>query len=263
MLIILFCTIVLLCTIAWKLIIKKYIFCRYGTKGQRIYTVPLTIGKTVLKESDDLVILGVTFDSNMTLEKHFRSKSGAASQRPGILRKSWRAFHERSLLVRCFRGFALPVMEYYSAVWCWAANTHLKLVGRAVSDARFLTGGVFECDIDHRWSVAVLCMLYKIRCNLVHPLNGALPGPYVPVRVTRGALVAHRDTYASPHCRTSLYTRTFIPLSVSLWNDLANPALDGIYWRVSRTGPMIFYWPTLLYPNFSLLLFFPFFSFCL
>ena len=55
--------------------------------------------------------------------------------------------------------------------------------------------------IDRR-SVAVLCMLYKIRCNPVHPLNGALPGPYVPVRVTRGALVAHRYTYAEP-CSTA------------------------------------------------------------
>ena len=36
---------------------------------------PLTIGGTVLKESDDLVILGVTFDSMMTFEKHFRSVS--------------------------------------------------------------------------------------------------------------------------------------------------------------------------------------------
>ena len=30
---------------------------------------PLTIGRTVLKESDDLVILAVTFDSKMTFEK--------------------------------------------------------------------------------------------------------------------------------------------------------------------------------------------------
>ena len=34
---------------------------------------PLTIGITVLKESDDLVILGVTFDPKMTLEKHLCS----------------------------------------------------------------------------------------------------------------------------------------------------------------------------------------------
>ena len=51
-------------------------------------------------------------------------------------------FHDRSLLllVRCFRGFVLPVLEYCSAVWCSAANTHLTRLDRAVSGARFLTG---------------------------------------------------------------------------------------------------------------------------
>ena len=38
---------------------------------------PLPIGRTVLKESDDLVILGVTFESNMTFEKHLNSVSRA------------------------------------------------------------------------------------------------------------------------------------------------------------------------------------------
>ena len=76
-------------------------------------------------------------------------------------------------------------------MWCSAADTHLKLLDRAVSGSRYLTGGVFESDIAHRRSVAVLCMLYKIRCDPMHPLNDALPGPYVPVRVTRGTLFAH------------------------------------------------------------------------
>ena len=88
--------------------------------------------------------------------------------------------------------------------------------------------GVFECDISHRRSVAVLCMLYKIRCNPVHPLNGALPGPYVPARVTCGSLVAHRYTYEPAHCRTLQYSRTFIPFLVSLWKDLASPVFDGV-----------------------------------
>ena len=79
---------------------------------------PLTIGGTVLKESDGLVILGVTFDSKMTFEKHLRSVSRAASQRLGIFRKFLRVFHDRSLLGRCFRGFVLLVLEYCSAVWC-------------------------------------------------------------------------------------------------------------------------------------------------
>ena len=46
----------------------------------------LAIGETVLKESDDLVILGATFESKMTFEKYLRSVSRAASQRLGILK---------------------------------------------------------------------------------------------------------------------------------------------------------------------------------
>ena len=98
----------------------------------------LTIGGTVLKESDDLVILGVTFDSKMTFEKHLHSVSRAASQWSGILRKSWQVFHDRSLLGKCFRGFVLPVLEYCSGVWCSAADTHLRLLDRVVSGASFL-----------------------------------------------------------------------------------------------------------------------------
>ena len=57
----------------------------------------------------------------------------------------------------------------------------------------------------------------------MHALRGAQP-----VWVTLCALVAHRYTYPLPRCRTRPYHMTFISLSVSLWNDLADPAFDGI-----------------------------------
>ena len=78
---------------------------------------PLTLDGTVLKESADLVILGVTFDAKITFEKHLRPVSSAAAQRLCTLRKSWQVFHDRSLLVRSFWSFVLPVLEYCSAVW--------------------------------------------------------------------------------------------------------------------------------------------------
>ena len=68
------------------------------SRTMRPQSPPLTVGGTVLKESGDLVILGVTFDSKMTFEKHLRSVSREAFQRVGILRKSWRVFHDRSVL---------------------------------------------------------------------------------------------------------------------------------------------------------------------
>ena len=115
-----------------------------------------------------------------------------------------------------------------SAVWCSAADSHLKLLDRVVRSAGFLAGGVLECNLAHRRPVAESCMLLKIKSNPMHPLSGALPLPYVPARVTRGALVAHRHSFVPPRCRTSQYRRNFVPLSVSLWNDLSDPVCDGV-----------------------------------
>ena len=148
--------------------------------------------------------------------------------RLGMLRKSWQVFHDKLLLGRCFRGFGLPVLVYCSAVWCSAADTHLKLLDSVVSGVSFLTMGVLECEIAHRRSVVVLCMMYKLICNPLHPLYGALPLPYVRVRVTRGAVISHWFTYAPPRSRTSQYSMTFIPFSVSLWNDLNDPVFDSV-----------------------------------
>ena len=130
----------------------------------------LTIGGTVLMESDDLVILGMTFDSNkMTFEKHLRSVYRAASQRLGILRKSWQVFHDRLLLGRCFRGFVLPVFEYCSAAWCSAADTHLKLQDCVVSGASFFTGVCLSVTLHivDLWRFCVCRIrLGVIRCTL-------------------------------------------------------------------------------------------------
>ena len=122
----------------------------------------------------------------------------------------------------------MTVLEYFSAVWCSAADTHIGLLDSAVSGSSHLTGGVFECDLAHSRSVAVLCMLYKIRCTPMHPLYGVLLVPYVPVRIICGAVIEHRNTYTPPRCRTSQYRRTFILLSVSLWNDLGDSVFDAV-----------------------------------
>ena len=73
-----------------------------------------------------------------------------------------------------------------------------------------------------------ICMLYTIRCNLMHPLYGALPVLYVSVKITCCALLAHWYTYAPSCCRFSKYHKTSIPFSVSMWNDLADPVFDVV-----------------------------------
>ena len=57
------------------------------SKSCTVYSqlTPLTLVGTVMNESADLVILGVTFDAKMTFENLLRSVSSAAAQRSGIM----------------------------------------------------------------------------------------------------------------------------------------------------------------------------------
>ena len=125
--------------------------------------------------------------------------------------EAWQVYHDRWLLLRSFWSFVLPVLEYCSAVWCSAADSHHKLQDRVVRTAGILAGGVLQSNLANCRSVAELCLLFKITFNPMDPLSGALPLPFVPARVTRGALVAHRHSFATPRCRTSQYRRTFVP----------------------------------------------------
>ena len=168
----------------------------------------LSLDGTKLEKYADLVIFEWCL-MLMTFEKNLPSVFRAATQTLGILRKSWRVFHYRSLLLRSFGWFVMPVMEYCSALWWSPADSHLKLMDRAVSSASFLAGGVLKCNLAHRRSVAVYCMLFKIKSNPC--IIWTVPLPRVSVRVTRGALVDHRHSFEPPLSRTSQHRITLFP----------------------------------------------------
>ena len=123
---------------------------------------------------------------------------------------------------------------------------------------------MFECDITHRQSVAVLCMLYKIRCNPVHPLNGAL-SLYLDHMCQCGlhaVLWSHICTLmhrlaAEPRSTAGLLFPSRCPSETIL---LA-PYSMVWDWRVSRAGPMFFFIglscsiPTIVFYSFPFLFF--------
>ena len=135
-------------------------------------------------------------------------------------------FYDRSLLGRCFLGFVLPVVEYCSAVWCSAADTHLKLPDRAVIGTWFLTEGVFECGIAHRRSVAILCILCKIRCKPVALLI-VDPWQYCVCCVRSGVstllMVLYLDRVSASAGYTRCSGRTSVHLCASSLQNLTVP----------------------------------------
>ena len=82
--------------------------------------------------------------------------------------------------------------------------------------------------------------------------------PYVPARVTRGALVAHRHSFAPSRCRTCQYCRTFVPLSVALWNDHNEPVFDdvGLVGFKSRANTLMLAKSAFFFVSYYLLIFF-------
>ena len=66
--------------------------------------------------------------------------------------------------------------------------------------------------------VAVLCLLGKIKCNSMHPLDGALPGLYVPVR----------DNYRQCFCRTSACLCASSQQNIAGQQDFNSPLLISV-----------------------------------
>ena len=135
-------------------------------------------------------------------------------------------------------------------VWCSAADTHLKLLDSVVNGASVLTGGVFECDLAYRRSVAVLCMLYKIR--------------YVTRRTLFMVLFLCRMCrcwlHAALHIGTFMRLLAAEPRSIAgllfpfqyLYRTILVTSYSMVWdWRVSRAEPMLFYWPSCSLPFVS------------
>ena len=84
-----------------------------------------------------LTILGVTYDSRLTFEKHLLNASANAARKLGIVRKASYIFDNENNAI-CFRSFDLPLLEYCSPVWMSASVRDLFLLVIVARGGRFL-----------------------------------------------------------------------------------------------------------------------------
>ena len=84
------------------------------------------------------------------------------------------------------------VLEYCSAVWLSAADCHLHMLDRVISQASAMCFYDTHCEMWHRRRVAPLYLFYKIPDNDSNPAGSLFPAASRgPIRVTRRELVAH------------------------------------------------------------------------
>ena len=111
-------------------------------------------------------------------------------------------------------------------MWCSAADSYLKLLDRVVRSASFLAGGVLECNFAHRRSVAVLCMLFKIKSNPMHPsaVHCLCLMCWLALLVVLWFLIGTRLLLLAVELGT---VEPLCP-SASHWNDLNDRVFDGV-----------------------------------
>ena len=121
----------------------------------------------------------------------------------------------------------------------------------------FLAGGVFECDIAHRSSVAVLCMLYKIRCTRCTLFMSLYLGRMCLCGL-HVVLWSHMSLFAAePRSTGGLHS-----LVSFLWTDLRDHAFEGVGLSCFTSRAHAFLLAELLAPLLSPTVF-PFSSFIL
>ena len=179
----------------------------------------LLVGSTSLNSCEFLKILGVTFDSKFTFERHVRSISSSVTQKIDLLRKSFRIFGDHDVLLRYFNFFILPCLEYCSPVWSSAADSHIKLLDKNLRSCKFLIPNL-AISLQHRHFISSLCMLHKIFHSPSHLLHSELPNLFRPRRVTRGSLSINSLSFSPMRFHTSHCSRCFIPATTKLWNEL-------------------------------------------
>ena len=199
----------------------------------------LVVGSTSLNSCEFFKILGVTFDSKFTFERHIRSISSSVAQKIGLLRKSFRILGDHDVLLRCFNSFILPCLEYCSPVWSSAADSHFKLLDKNLRACKFLIPNL-TISLQHHHFISSLCMLYKIFCNPSHPLHSELPNLFRPRRVTRGSLSINSLSFSPMRFHTSQYSRCFILATTKLWNELPSIIVEATELQKFKIGANAF-----------------------
>ena len=165
-----------------------------------------------LKNSSELVVLGVTLDTKLNFENHIRSIVSRSSQKIGLMRRAWRVFGSVDVLHRCFSCFVFPLLEYCSPVWLSAANCHLRLLDGVVRRAAFMLEGVVPCNLSHRRGVAALCILFKIYSREDHPLGNLSYLRYLCQLELLDVLMLFISMRLVPtRCRTGQVSRSVLP----------------------------------------------------
>ena len=206
------------------------------SRKRNAFDLKLYFDGTEIAITNELKILGVTFDSKLTWNKHLSNVSGRAGQKLGALRRVSSNLSTKGR-ANVYKSQVRSVMEVSSLAWLGAAPTHLNKLDAIQSRAIKIIGITEEAaandfniqSLEHRRKVASSTLMYKMHTpSCPDKLKELRPPAQTRRRTTRLNSVIQQHALQTKRTRTQSFDRTFTNSGVSLWNDLPSDVVGVI-----------------------------------
>lgn len=187
----------------------------------------LVLGTQELHREESIEILGVKFDSKMTMVAHVQDLAKRAAKKLTALRRIARFLDSGSCKI-LYNAQVRSHLEYAPLSWQGCPPSHLRLLDKVEERACRLIASLeagqvrqqMHQTLQHRRDVAALTVLYKANVKKITHLQPLQVQKGERVRNTRNSLI-NSWPLVVPFSRTALHQRSFISRATRIWNRFA------------------------------------------
>ena len=206
---------------------NKSLSVLFSAKRNKKDHPPLLLGEDIIPEVSSHTHLGITLSSNLAWKSHIERVISKASKRPALL-KRLKFKLSRKTLTKLYLCMVRPILEYGCTIFdnCGVGLTN-ALEAVQFEAARICTGALRHTSrvkllselgwskLSTRRQYFKLIMFYK---NF-HKLCPTYLSDLVPT-VERTLTLRNSSNVRQLKCRTNRYSTSFLPSTISLWNNL-------------------------------------------
>ena len=209
---------------------------------------------------NEVIILGVTFDSQLTYKSHIENIARRASRKLAALRRIGWLLDEKDREI-LYKAQIRSVMEYSPLTWGGAAKKYLGLLDKIQARANnIIQDGDPHYniqtklqDLQHRRDVAGLTTFFKFQQHRVTHLD-ELARPLQRRERTTRRVEQIPTAVEVPFARTSHYQRCFLPAYSILWNNLLQHEEDVNEYSIHTFKCRVNKWLILVYDKANITL---------
>ena len=197
----------------------------------------LSISSSPIERVATFRYLGVLLSSNLSWAPHISSICCKSRRILGLIFRHFHPHSSPSTIIKLYVSLVRPHLEYCSAIWAPSSpslchridSVQLFAIKLASKFRPSLISSIQSCfnlpSLSSRRLHSKLILIFKIHHNLLHfplPVLHLTPRPPYPIRSF------HQCNFLEPFSRTSSFSNSFFPSSISLWNSLPPAAKETL-----------------------------------